>query len=162
VQTTATVTALCKQLQHCEVFSWLCTCSVPQFRSLLGCNKMTSCLHLIQPCDTSDHTVCMSANTEHDIVSYCVDIQCLHLMSVQNRAAKLVFKCKACSTVKTMIGKPGLGKITCPKACDSITVEGSGNLCGRDPFFIDDRKCKFVDHQILKLQVTLHTSSTMM
>ncbi|KAL0040175.1 hypothetical protein WJX79_009803 [Trebouxia sp. C0005] len=70
----------------------------------------------------------------------------------QNRAAKVVFKCKSCSTLKTVIGKPGLGKITCPKACDSITVEGSGNLCGRDPFVIDDKKCKFVDHQILKLQ----------
>ncbi|DBA83060.1 TPA: hypothetical protein ACH3X1_006831 [Trebouxia sp. C0004] len=77
----------------------------------------------------------------------------------QNRAAKLVFKCKACSTVKTVIGKPGLGKITCPKACDSITVEGSGNLCGRDPFFIDDRKSKFVDHQILKLQDLAETVS---
>ena len=127
-----------------------------------GCNKMTSSLLSIQPCDTSDHTVRMSANTVHDNVSYCVAIQCLSLVSTQNRAAKLVFKCKACSTVKTVIGKPGLGKITCPKACDSITVEGSGNLCGRDPFFIDDRKCKFVDYQILKLQVALHTSSTVM
>ncbi|KAL0044100.1 hypothetical protein WJX82_009630 [Trebouxia sp. C0006] len=70
----------------------------------------------------------------------------------QDRAAKLVFKCKGCGTVKTVIGRPGLGKVTCPKACDSITVEGSSNLCGRDPFFIEDRKCKFVDHQVLKLQ----------
>ncbi len=122
---------------------------------------MISSLLLIQPCDTTDRTVRMSPNTVRDIVSFCVDMKSL-ILCLQNRAAKVVFKCKGCGTVKTVIGKPGLGRITCPKACDSITVEGSGNLCGRDPFFIEDRKCKFVDHQVLKLQVTLHTSSTMM
>ena len=103
----------------------------------------------------------MSPNTVRDIVSFCVDMKSL-ILCLQNRAAKVVFKCKGCGTVKTVIGRPGLGRMTCPTACDSITVEGSGNLCGRDPFFIEDRKCKFVDHQVLKLQVTLHTSSTMM
>lgn len=83
-------------------------------------------------------------------------------MSMQNRAVKVVLKCKGCGSVKTVIGRPGLGRMTCPTACDSITVEGSGNLCGRDPFFIEDKKCKFVDFQVLKLQVTLHISSTMM
>ena len=137
----------------------LLTAMVPQFRSMLGLQQNDQ---QFSSCDTSDHTVHMSVNIVHGIVSYSVDIQCLKLMSIQNRAAKLAFKCKACGTVKTVIGKPGLGKITCPKACDSITVEGSGNLCGRDPFFIEDRKCKFVDHQVLKLQVTLHTSSTIL
>ena len=81
---------------------------------------------------------------------------------MQNRAVEVVFKCKGCGTVKTVIGRPGLGKMTCPKACDSITVEGSGNLCGRDSFFIEDKKCRFVDHQVLKLHVTPHTSSTIL
>ena len=38
---------------------------------------MISSLLLVQPCDTSDHTVRMSANTVHDTVSFCVDMKSL-------------------------------------------------------------------------------------
>ena len=40
---------------------------------------MISSLLLIQPCDTSDHTVCMSANTVHAMLSFCVDMRSIIL-----------------------------------------------------------------------------------
>lgn len=77
---------------------------------------------------------------------------------MQHHATKLSFKCRQCGAVKTIVGGPGVGGYNLPKACDSITVQGEGNTCGPDPFYIQINKSEYVDRQRLRLQVTLLAS----
>ena len=66
-----------------------------------------------------------------------------------------MIQCKDCKTTKVVACKPGIGAAVIPRTCDATAQLGPGSTenCSLDPYLILADRSKFVDTQILKLQV---------
>jgi len=79
----------------------------------------------------------------------------------RSKANRLAIQCKTCRSVKYMHLGGGFGGCNIPRICDQASANPETSTeggCGLDPYQVDLERSKFMDQQVLKMQVRVFVS----